>query len=107
MPLKETGKTYKVAGQDVILYPIAKLVTELERIGYPRDSQTIRKWEASGITPPSLFRVGNKRLYSKEQIDLYCRIAQECDIRQGFRIAHTDFSARIWEEMTELNKKYQ
>lgn len=107
MPLKEEGKLYKVGENEIPLYPIAKLVTELDKIGYARSPQTIRKWEVSGVTPPSIFRVGGKRLYSKEQIDTYCRVAEECNIRQGFSTADTDFSERIWEELTELNKKYQ
>ena len=106
MPLKEEGKVYKIAGEEIILYPIAKLVTELTKAGYPRDAQTIRKWETSGVTPACLFRVGGKRLYSKEQIDTYCRVATECNIRQGYSIAGTDFSERIWEGLTDLNKKY-
>lgn len=106
MPLKETGKVYKVGGQEIVLYPIAKLVSELEKAGYPRDAQTIRKWENSGVTPEAVFRVGNKRLYSKAQIDAYCRVAIECNIRQGYSIAMTDFSSRIWEELAEVNKQY-
>lgn len=107
MPLKESGKKYKINGQEIILYPIAKLVSELEKRGYARDAQTIRKWENSGVTPSALFRVGNKRLYSKSQIDAYCNVAEECNIRQGFSIASTDFSARIWEELGQVNESYK
>jgi hypothetical protein len=106
MPLKEDGKKYKINGEEVILYPIARLVQELHKAGYPRDSQTIRKWENSGVTPQALFRNGNKRLYSKDQIDAYCRVAEECNIRQGYNIAMTGFSERIWEELEEVNSQY-
>jgi len=106
MPLQETGRIYEINGEEIILFPMSKLVNELEKIGYSRDAQTIRKWETSGVTPPAIFKRGNKRLYSEEQIETYCRIAKECDIRQGLSIATTDFSERIWEELTELNKKY-
>lgn len=107
MPLKEEGKVYRIKDEQLVLYPIAKLVSELEKAGYPRDAQTIRKWETSGVTPPCLFRFGGKRLYSKEQIETYCRVAEECNIRQGFSIAMTDFSSRIWEELDMVNAKYQ
>lgn len=106
MPLKESGKLYEINGEKIMLYPISRLVTELERIGYSRNSQTIRKWEDKGVTPESLFRFGKKRLYSKEQIETFCRVARECDIKQGLNIAITGFSEQIWEELTELNKKY-
>lgn len=106
MPLKEEGKIYSVKGKEIRLFPIAKLVSEMESRGFPRDAQTIRKWETKKVTPPCLFRIGGKRLYSEEQIETYCRVAEECNIRQGVSIAMTDFSARIWEELEELNKKY-
>lgn len=106
MPLKESGKVYKIGDQRVVLYPISKLVTELGKTGYARDAQTIRKWEDKQVTPPALFRVGSKRLYSKDQIEAYCKVAQECDIRQGLNIAMTGFSERIWEELETVNEKY-
>ncbi|MMZ46493.1 hypothetical protein D1872_81100 [compost metagenome] len=105
MPLKKTGKVYAVSGQEVILYPIAKLVDELKKAGYPRDAQTIRKWEDSGVTPAATFRSGKKRLYHRKQIDAFVRVAQECNIRQGFSLASTDFSERIWEELEEVNRE--
>lgn len=107
MPLKQGGKVYKVKEQELVLYPIGKVVEELKKAGYTRDAQTIRKWETSGVTPPALFRVGGKRLYSEEQISAYVNTAVECDIRQGLSIAKTDFSELIWEELTEINKQYQ
>ena len=107
MPLKASGKLYKVAGKEVTLYPIGKLVEELKKAGYTRYAQTIRKWEDTGVTPPALFRVKGKRLYSMEQIQVFVRIAKECDIRQGLSISDTDFPARIWEELEEVNKQYK
>jgi MerR HTH family regulatory protein len=107
MPLKETGKVYNIAGNKIVLYPIARLVQELEKIGYARNAQTIRKWEDKGVTPPSLFRFGQKRLYSKEQIEAFCRVAKECDIKQGLNIAMTGFSERIWEELEQVNEQYK
>lgn len=107
MPLKQVGKVYKVNGQEIVLYPIGKLVEELKKAGYTRESQTIRKWENSGVVPPALFRVGGKRLYSEEQIQAYVDVAKECDIRQGLSISSTDFSERLWEELNEVNKNYK
>ena len=107
MPLKQVGKVYKVKGQEIVLYPIGKLVEELKKAGYTRESQTIRKWENSGVVPPALFRVGGKRLYSEEQIQAYVDVAKECDIRQGLSISSTDFSERLWEELDEVNKNYK
>jgi hypothetical protein len=106
MPLKANGKKYKINGEELILYPIAKLVDELNKRGYSRDAQTIRKWETSGVTPEAIFRSGNKRLYSKDQIEAYCKIAEECNIRQGYNIAMTGFSERIWEELSVVNQRY-
>jgi MerR HTH family regulatory protein len=107
LPLKESGKKYKFGEEEVILYPISKLVSELSKAGFPRNAQTIRKWENSGVTPKSIFRSGNKRLYSKEQIEAYCRVADECNIRQGYDISMAGFSERIWEELEEVNQQYR
>ena len=103
MPLKPNGKLYKVNGEEVVLYPIGKLVEALKKSGYTRGVQTIRKWEDTGVVPPATFRSGGKRLYSLEQIETFVKVAKECDIRQGLAISSTDFSERIWEELSELN----
>lgn len=107
MPLKSTGKKYKVAGQEVTLFPIGKLVEELKKAGYTRYAQTIRKWEDSKVTPPALFRIKGKRLYSMAQIQVFVEVAKECDIRQGLSITETDFPERIWEELERVNKQYK
>lgn len=106
MPLKEDGRVYNINGEEVVLYPISRLVSELTEMGFPRDAQTIRKWESSGVTPPAIFRNGSKRLYSMEQIEAYCEVAKECNIRQGWSIASTDFSEKIWEALETINAKY-
>lgn len=107
MPLKDTGRKYKLNGQEIILYPIARLVQELDKVGIPRKAQTLRKWENKGVTPPAFFRFGQKRLYSKEQIEVYCRVAKECDLRKGADVSQTGFSERIWEELEKVNSKYK
>jgi hypothetical protein len=104
MPLQPKGKVYEINGEEIILYPIARLVEELSNRGFPRDAQTIRKWEGN-VTPPATFRVGKKRLYAWEQIQAYCDVAEECNIRQGYSIAMTDFSERIWERLQEVNEE--
>lgn len=106
MPLKQEGRAYSINGKEIILYPIAKLVEELSKAGYMRDAQTIRKWEAKGVTPKCLFRIGGKRLYSQEQIEAFVAVAEECGIRQGVPIANTDFTERIWEELSLVNAQY-
>lgn len=105
IPLKPTGKKYNLNGKEIVLYPVAKLVEELEKCGHPRDSQTIRKWEKLGVTPPAKFRHRDKRLYSIEQINAFCEVAVECNIRQGFSIGMTDFSEKIHERLEEVNSK--
>ena len=106
MPLKPEGKKYTINGKKVILYPVGRLVEELAKVGYYRDAQTIRKWEQLGVTPPATFRVGGKRLYSWEQIEAFCEVAKECNIRQGASIAMTDFPQKIWERLKEVNEKF-
>lgn len=89
-------------GKKIALYPIAKLEKELSDAGYPRDAQTIRKWEVAGVTPQATFRSGKKRLYHQKQIDAFVRVAKECNIRQGVDLGKTDFSERIWEELEKV-----
>lgn len=105
MPLKEEGRYYNFKGKKLKLYPISRLCTTLANAGYPRDSQTVRKWELSGVTPPAIFRSGQKRLYAQEQIDVFCETAQECDIKQGYSLAMTDFSQKMWERLNKVNKQ--
>lgn len=106
MPILPTGKEYTINGKKLTLYPISVLAKELsEALGDERTTQTIRKWEVQGIIPPAIFRTGQKRLYAKEQIETICRIAKECNIRQGVSMSLTNFSVRVFEELKEVNKK--
>ena len=104
MPLKQEGKYYNFNGKKIKLYHISYLCAELEKIGYFRDPQTIRKWELWGVTPPAIFRSGQKRLYAKEQIEVFCEVAKECNIQQGYSLAMTDFSQKMFERLEEVNK---
>lgn len=108
MPVSAQGKEYNINGQHVMLYPISVLAKELsEALGDVRTTQTIRKWENNKVIPPAIFRVGDKRLYSMEQIQAICKVAKECGIKRGHALALTNFSSLVWEELRVINKKYK
>ena len=107
MPISKDGKEYKYNGQVLILYPISVLADKLsEAIEDSRSTQTIRKWEINKVIPPAIFRVGQKRLYTMEQINVICKVAKECKIRQGCSLALAKFSTQIWKKMRIVNRKY-
>jgi tRNA A-37 threonylcarbamoyl transferase component Bud32 len=106
MPLKTEGKIYKTFFGEIMLYPISMLSKKLAEVGIKRDTQTLRKWEAKGIIPPTIWRIGYKRLFTMEQIEAIVRVAQECSIRQGEDLRENNFVQRIGDELIELNKKY-
>lgn len=107
MPANTDGKLYKINEKDVKLFPISILAQKLGKaLKDSRTTQTIRKWEVKGVIPPAIFRNGQKRLYSMEQIDCICRVAKEENIRQGYSLSMTQFSLRVWEEMRIINRKY-
>lgn len=110
MPLLIDGKMYNIPGiGEIMLYPIAKVSQALTDADFPRDTQTIRKWELAGIIPKAPFKSKDKRLYSKEHIEAIVRAVVECDLKRGVAIESTDFKERIkkyWIEVTkELTKK--
>lgn len=106
MPLLQQGKLYTLPnGKQIALYPISKLVHDLTQAGIVRDAQTIRKWENKGVTPPATLRTGQKRLYSKEHIQAFVKIAKESKLRQGLAIEKSDFSELIWKEIKRINKE--
>lgn len=90
------------SGEVLTLYPISYLAASVGR-----ETQTIRKWEISGILPESMFRdnKGN-RLYSGEQIDCITRVAERCKISQGKSISNTNFSRFCTEELNAIKEKY-
>ena len=93
---------YLPNGKKVILYPVSVLS---EALG--RSNQTIRKWEISGILPRTMFEDSRKcRLYTKEQIDIIVKCAEECHVSQGSAISRTPFKKRVHEELAKLAKKY-
>lgn len=106
MPISQTGIKKTVNGKELTLYPISVLADRLSMtLESPRTTQTIRKWELNGVIPPAIFRVGNKRLYTMEQIDCICRVAEECDIRQGASLGLTQFSLKLFEELRKVNRE--
>jgi MerR HTH family regulatory protein len=81
--LPELGKPqyYLVNNQPLALYKIGAVARALNR-----KSVTIRKWETEGFIPVSSYKMpgrdnrGQRRLYSKEQIEQLRKIAYEEDI---------------------------
>lgn len=89
-------------GVKVKLYSISVLA---EAIG--RTSQTVRKWEVSGVIPKTPFKdpQGN-RMYSKAQIDLVVFSAEKSKLKQGKGMSGLKFSERIYKGFERLNKHY-
>ncbi|MCC3766026.1 MerR family transcriptional regulator [Streptomyces sp. UNOC14_S4] len=77
-----------------------------------RSPVTIRKWETSGIIPIPTFVIrgkterGNRRLYTREQVEGMLRIADEEGILhhegEGIHISDTRFSERVIELFRDL-----
>lgn len=88
-------------GTKVNLYPINVLAEELGRT-----SQCIRQWEVAGILPPPIFKKGDLRLYTREQIDIISECACKAKLQKGRSIAKTSFSKNCHAKLAELNKKY-
>lgn len=93
---------YLPNGKKVVLYPVSVLS---EALG--RSNQTIRKWEIAGILPRTMFEDSRKcRLYTKEQIDIIVKCAEECHVSQGSAISRTPFKKMVHEELAKLARKY-
>lgn len=102
----KNGRPFKVKGKKVLLYPISTLASELTRVlKENRTTQTIRKWEVKGVLPNATFRFKGKRFYAEEQIRTICKVAKECNIKQGASLTLTNFSIRVKEELAEVNKE--
>ena len=97
------AKVYTLKNAEKIkLYPINVLANELGRT-----SQTIRKWEVAGILPKPIFKDKNgRRMYSEEQIETIVRIAEQCNVRQGYSVANTSFPRKVHDALEEVNKQY-
>ena len=89
-------------GVQVELFPIGELADYLGRT-----TQTVRKWELSGVLPNTLFR--NKRgyrLYTSEQIMLIGKTAEETQLMTGRQYSKIKFSKLVKERLEKLNLKY-
>lgn len=88
------------SGEELDLYYIGTLADCLGR-----DSKTIRKWEISGVIPPTIFRDNNNnRMYTKEQIDLIVECAERSQISQGS--SYATFSNRVHRKLNVLIDSY-
>lgn len=88
-------------GIKTTLYNIGTLA---EALG--RTSQTIRKWEISGVIPPTPFKQDGKRLYSKEHLDALVECAEKSKIKQGLKLGDTSFTKRAYERFEEINDQF-
>lgn len=92
-------REYIVHGQVVEFFPIGALAKALGR-----EAGTIRRWEAEGIIPVSLWRApsesvhGRARLYSREIIEGMVQIAlEEGVLTRGRPVGDTRFKERVYE----------
>lgn len=95
-------QTVTINGEELELFYVDRLASELGRT-----PQTIRKWEVSGILPKPIFKdKNNRRLYSQEQIDAIVECAEKSNVRQGYSVANTNFSVRVFKALNEINNRY-
>lgn len=94
---REIPYTSPITGRSTTLYNIG---VAAEAIG--RTTQTVRKWEISGVIPPTPFKQKGKRLYSKEHIDVMVECAERYKIAQGSR-NYSSFSHRLYKEFQKVN----
>lgn len=94
-----------VRGVEIELFTIGDLARALKR-----KSGTVRKWERLGWIPRATYRAtgttsnGNRRLYSRPQIEGILHIAREEGVMHpGAGLAGTQFTARVialWKELS-------
>ena len=89
-------------GVQVELFPIGELADYLGRT-----TQTVRKWELSGVLPNTLFiNKRGYRLYTREQIMLIGKTAEETQLMTGRQYSKIKFSKLVKERLEKLNLKY-
>lgn len=89
-------------GIQVELFPIGVLAQNLGRT-----TQTVRKWEISGVLPRTLFKNSmGTRLYTKDQIKIIVEEAERCQISAGSGYSLSKFKDRVAKRLTRINKKY-
>ena len=88
-------------GNTIEVYTMGELASELGRT-----PDAIRKWELSGVLPPTCFRDSRgHRLYTQEQIDAIRTCAEKSKISQG-RSSLATFKSRVHKSLKELEEKY-
>lgn len=87
-----------ITGRETYLYNLAVLATALGRT-----SQTVRKWEVSGLIPPTPFRLHNRRMYTQEHIEAIVRCAEKAHLTTGVSYSRTSFSKWVHEEFQKVN----
>lgn len=84
-------------GKETTLYNIGVLA---EAIG--RTPSTVRKWEVSGVIPPTPFKTVNRRLYSTEHIDALVRCVEKYHVTMGVQLP-VAFSKAVYREFQKIN----
>ncbi len=88
-------------GNTIEVYTIGELCYEVGRT-----PDAIRKWELSGILPPTCFRDSRgRRLYTQEQIDVIRLCAEKSKLGQG-RNSLLRFKRYVSKELKKLEAKY-
>ncbi|MFI2616699.1 hypothetical protein [Streptomyces sp. NPDC018584] len=101
-------RVYRVSGELQEFFSIGHLSMALNR-----QPVTIRKWERLGVIPAPTFVIrgkterGNRRLYTRAQVEGMIRIAAEEGILhhegEGIHISNTRFSERVVQLFKELS----
>ena len=97
------SKKFRINGDTIEVFPVSYLANALGRT-----SQTVRKWEISGVIPRCFVDPTSKvRFYSQEQIDTIVSLAEKCRITQGKSISQSTFTAQVTKALNSLNAKYR
>lgn len=93
-------------GQDIEFFFIGALATAMGR-----SSNTIRRWISAGIIPASSYRMnsasvkGQRRLWTRAEIEGIARIAREEGLPEGRNVNSTEFPQRVKELFRVLKKE--
>lgn len=100
--MRNNPKVFKFPnGNTIEVYTIGELCYEVGRT-----PDTVRKWELSGILPPTCFRdKRGHRLYTQEQIDVIRLCAEKSNLGQG-RNSLLKFKRYVNKELKKLETKY-
>lgn len=87
-------------GKETMLYSIGAVANALGRT-----SQTVRKWEISGVIPPTPFKLNGKRMYSKEHLMVLNYAAEKYKLIQGKQISRF-FKRYVYKEFARINDEF-